>query len=166
MGLSVTVDVNKGKTQATLGSGATVNAVNTGANAAQDVLVRAVDQTGITSVAGGAAIGGGTAIGGAITVAIVENNVQAVALGDNTMKAADDVTLDAKTHGDISSLAISVAGVLDTGSESNEGGSKSTDFTGAGSGSGNTVTNTTLAEIRAGGNVQADTAPWGAATCC
>src|SRR5262249_42890401 len=125
LGLSVTVDVNKDKTQATIGTGAKVNADNTGANAAQDVLVRAVDTTNIDSAAGGAAIGGGTAIGGAFTVTIVTNDVQAVALGGNTLKAADDVTLEAKTHGDVFSLAISVAGVLSTGSESNSGSSDS-----------------------------------------
>ncbi len=155
LGLSVTVDVNKGQTQATVGDSASINAVNTGADAQQDLLLRAVDSTDIMSVAGGAAIAGGTAIGGAITVAIVENDVKAVAEGNNTIKVADGVALQAETHGDIDSLAISVAGVLNIGSQSNSGGGKSTNFAGAGSGSGNTVTNTTVAEIAAGSAVDA-----------
>src|SRR5690606_8799563 len=115
---------------------------------------------------GGLAIATETAIGGAFTLAIVENDVEAIALGDNTIQAAGNITLEAATHGDIAAVAIGIAGVLDTGRESSGGegeggggggggGGKSTDFTGAGSGAGTGVDNSTLAEIRSGGAITA-----------
>src|SRR6185503_9324511 len=144
VGASVTVAVALGSTLAYIAEDADVNAVNTGAHADQGVLLRASDETGIFSAAGGVAIAEGTGIGGAITVAIVENDVFAEAKGGNTINAAGAVDLDAHSHSNVQSLAISVAGTF---------ASDDFAFGAAASGSGNTIDNDVRAVVGTGSTI-------------
>ncbi|WP_189510130.1 LEPR-XLL domain-containing protein [Mesorhizobium sp. M1D.F.Ca.ET.043.01.1.1] len=153
---SVGVAVLKGETKATIGNGVAVNPDNTGANAAQGILLRGAGETNLTNVTGGLTItlgGGDAGITGSVTVNEVDNFVWASALGGNTLNAAGGgVRLDSHAKVDIDAVTIAVAGVVST-SSSSSGKNSSVNFSGAGAVTVNMVETEALADIGAGSAV-------------
>jgi len=105
IGGSVAVNVLGEDTKAWIGAGALVNDSLAGANAAQDVLLRASDSSDTSSVAGAAQYGGSGGIGGGVDVGVVTKDTYAYIADTATVKARDDVTLDAASDESVFSVA-------------------------------------------------------------
>ncbi|NOY98118.1 MAG: hypothetical protein GXP40_02800 [Chloroflexi bacterium] len=116
---SASVSVLNETTKAYLDSGAQVNVNNAGANDAQDVLVRASDDTNLTGVAGGVGLGMSGGVGAGIDVAVVSKTTQAKIGAGAVVKARRNVIVEAISKEEV----VSVSGTIGIGQSAGIAGS-------------------------------------------
>jgi filamentous hemagglutinin family protein len=106
---AVTFQSVKSNTLASIGNDASINAVNTGANNAQDVHVGARNDLRI-NVIGGSLAGGAVGMAGGVDVGLINSRTGAV-IGDRaTVNARRDVDVNALAVKDIDSAVVSASG--------------------------------------------------------
>ncbi|UTG93830.1 leukotoxin LktA family filamentous adhesin [Geobacter sulfurreducens] len=109
---SATVTVLDEKTYATVGQGAHVNDADDG-DAAQNVLIRASDRTGLLGVAGAVAFGGSGGVGAGADVGVItkdtEASIASSAQTPTTVKAKGNIVVTADSSEDITSVAASLS---------------------------------------------------------
>jgi hypothetical protein len=107
---SATVEVMSETTRAYIGDGSFINddATNAGANAAQDVLVRASDETDMIVVAGAIGAAGTAGVGAGADVGVITKNTQAWVYADE-VNARRNVTVEAVSDEDVFSVAAASA---------------------------------------------------------
>ncbi len=104
------VSVLNETTRAFLDVGATVNPANGAANVAQDVVVRAADQTNIVGVGGALAGGGNVGIGVGVDVGTINKRTEAFVDERTDVKANRDIRVEALSREDIVSVSASAQG--------------------------------------------------------
>ncbi|WP_299742259.1 leukotoxin LktA family filamentous adhesin [Devosia sp.] len=99
-------------TMATIGADAQINATNTGANAAQDVVVVARNSSSIAAIDGGVAVSLGAGVSGAVDIGILRNTTAAGIADGAVVKANRSVDVLALQNIDTSSTVISASAGL------------------------------------------------------
>ncbi len=108
-------------TEASIGEGAKVNEDTTGANAGQSVALKAVNDTDILAIAGGAAGGGTAGIGAGADVAVINKTTKATIADHALVNALNDITVQALA----TEKALSIAAVLEGGGSAGIAGAAS-----------------------------------------
>ncbi|HEY1066031.1 MAG TPA: hypothetical protein VGE52_07970, partial [Pirellulales bacterium] len=102
----VTVEVLDSDTTARIGGNTTINAGTTNENAAQDVVVVAINEVDVFALAGGVGLGLG-ALGGGIDVGVDRNDTSAVIGPGSTVEAKQDVAVAALVDKDVTTIGAS-----------------------------------------------------------
>ena len=105
---SVIVNTTTHVTHAQIGHGTTVNGNNSGAQAGQSIVLRALDHTRISDIAGALAIGGTAGVGAGVDVMVLNKNTRAAIGASSDLEALAHVTVDAESSEEV--LSISAGG--------------------------------------------------------
>lgn len=110
VGLAATVSVTTSEAQ-TLAwiDDATVNALNTGADPLQSVMVKAFNRTEVDVKAGGLAYGGTAGIGATLDTTILANRTRAYIRDATQVKARGDIAIESTTRERVNTIVVSGA---------------------------------------------------------
>ncbi len=103
---SVAVGIVTNQTYAFVDEDATINAVNTGADATQGIAISATDNTSIVSTAGALAIGGSAGVGAGVDVEVLDKDTSAWIGEDVVANARGNITVDATSSESLTSVSV------------------------------------------------------------
>src|SRR5439155_736002 len=106
---SVTVGVITNVTKAWIGTGATLNGDNSGAAAGQNIAISARDDTDLLGIAGAIAVGGSAGVGVGVDVEVVNKTTEAKIGNSVIANARGNVTVDATSTEQATSIAAGIS---------------------------------------------------------
>ncbi len=112
---STSVNVLNQTSKAYIGKDAVINAVNTGAGAAQSVSVTSVNTTNVTGLAGALAIGNTAGIGAGNSTEVITTDTEAYVDSGAAVAAKNNVIVSASSAENVTSFAGGLAGGGDAG---------------------------------------------------
>lgn len=112
---SASANILNQTSKAYIGKNAEINAINTGAGAAQDVSVVAVNTTNVTGLAGALAIGKTAGIGAGVSTEVITADTEAYIDSGAAVTARNNVIVSAASAEDVTSFAGGLAGGGDAG---------------------------------------------------